>query len=361
MPVDLPCLLSWGFETGGDLYPLHERQPESFKGMIEAANAKGEVHVEVRRLRYGGYVAGDDVPPVSRGDAHGETGTRPTSNISPMSPKSAPARQRTQEWNTAIQHNYSGDAQAGSNHDNNYASQTDATKTRVAGSLTTPQTVSKLSQARVLQAYDTTRERGRYGEMVRAKRGQEVQKAGEAEVATGRVGPPTARSPKYELVSQPSNSEPSDGEDTRIATSDRSAGRASHLSASGSDKSSSKPIYLKGLFSVSATTGKPFSYIRADIIRVLRQLSIDFEEIIGGFACRHTVRNVPGEENHMQELQRRFREDNLAYWSTLTLRFEVLVVKVPVVSLHGIQFKMIDGEDWHYKNVAQTILKELKL
>jgi serine/threonine protein kinase KIN1/2 len=49
----------------------------------------------------------------------------------------------------------------------------------------------------------------------------------------------------------------------------------------------SKPVYLKGLFSVSTTSNKPLPVIRADIIRVLKQLGVEYTEIKGGFSCRH--------------------------------------------------------------------------
>lgn len=48
-----------------------------------------------------------------------------------------------------------------------------------------------------------------------------------------------------------------------------------------------KPVYLKGLFSVSTTSNRPLPEIRAEIIRVLRQLGVDYWEIKGGFSCRH--------------------------------------------------------------------------
>lgn len=48
-----------------------------------------------------------------------------------------------------------------------------------------------------------------------------------------------------------------------------------------------KPVYLKGLFSVSTTSNKPLPVIRMDIIRVLNELGVSFQEIKGGFSCRH--------------------------------------------------------------------------
>lgn len=49
-----------------------------------------------------------------------------------------------------------------------------------------------------------------------------------------------------------------------------------------------KPVFLKGLFSVSTTSTKPVTVIRMDIIRVMKQLRVEFTEIRGGFSCRHS-------------------------------------------------------------------------
>jgi hypothetical protein len=197
-----------------------------------------------------------------------------------------------------------------------------------------------------------------------------------------------------------------------------------------------KPVYLKGLFSVSTTSNKPLAYIQADIIRVLDQLGVTYTEIKGGFKCRHapsidlnTVVDSPTAANSSSGHRRRisfggfktgdrdrddFREQHrspqtprstrhrpaapdhsftntessddsddkedgqprtsrqLAAGETTThvqsdlgnsmiLVFEILIVKVPLLQLHGIQFKKVDGGTWQYKNMAQTILSELRL
>lgn len=49
----------------------------------------------------------------------------------------------------------------------------------------------------------------------------------------------------------------------------------------------SKPAGLKGLFSSSTTSSKPAQFIRHDIIRVLKQLGVEYSEVRGGFSCRH--------------------------------------------------------------------------
>ena len=216
-----------------------------------------------------------------------------------------------------------------------------------------------------------------------------------------------------------------------------------------------KPVYLKGLFSVSTTSNRPLPVIRADIIRVLKQLGIQYHEIKGGFSCKHTPsidlsnekRAVAGESMpaspapggataaatgssgtpHRRKISfggfmggDREREDFRAQHtpqtprstpkvkatpdhsypgsddsdesevqdhqthaaprsarqrapgetsthvrddtgSNMALKFEILVVKVPLLSLHGIQFKKVDGGTWQYKSMAQTILGELRL
>jgi hypothetical protein len=209
-----------------------------------------------------------------------------------------------------------------------------------------------------------------------------------------------------------------------------------------------KPVYLKGLFSVSTTSNKPLPYIRADIIRVLTQLGVSYQEIKGGFKCTHAPSIVksadatgqlsPGlqppatEKGHRRKVSFNafknaltapddYNDHNSAIRSpkapsrptpsqgqldvspaisdaeseprnsisanpnsnaptsaardagatstrvrdeiprTMALVFEIFIVKVPLLSLHGIQFKKVDGNIMHYKNMAQEILKALRL
>jgi hypothetical protein len=195
-----------------------------------------------------------------------------------------------------------------------------------------------------------------------------------------------------------------------------------------------KPVFLKGLFSVSTTSSKPLSYIQSDIIRVLDRLGVQWEETKGGFSCRHSPsidlhKGVDSPASPPSGSNRRrisfggfrgtdkdredFRNQNHApntpksrqrpagadrsYTNTdesdasderddrrprsgrpvpagetsthvqndmggsMSLDFEILIVKVPLFSLHGIQFKKVDGGTWQYKNMAQTILSELRL
>lgn len=198
-----------------------------------------------------------------------------------------------------------------------------------------------------------------------------------------------------------------------------------------------KPVFLKGLFSVSTTSTRPVHEIREDIIRVLKQLGVEYKEIRGGFSCRHTPsidlkkvvdlpqsshgNHTPGTHKRRISLgglmggnnQDRDRSDfrdvdkppytprtpgrsrgDISYTNSdasdesvgpdhrgasaravgetsthvqsdlggsMILEFEVFIVKVPLLSLHGIQFKRIAGGTWQYKNMADQILRELRL
>lgn len=196
-----------------------------------------------------------------------------------------------------------------------------------------------------------------------------------------------------------------------------------------------KPVFLKGLFSVSTTSTKPVSVIRSDIIRVLKQLGVEFTEIRGGFNCRHTpsidlkkVVDLPpnthstqtpghrrrisfggfmsgGGSSSMDRDRDDFRDvdkqpltprspgrprgdtsypnseasDESIHRSSarvvgdtsthvqselggsMILEFEMFIVKVPLLSLHGIQFKRLAGGTWQFKNMADQVLRELRL
>lgn len=194
-----------------------------------------------------------------------------------------------------------------------------------------------------------------------------------------------------------------------------------------------KPVYLKGLFSVSTTSNKPLLVIRMDIVRVLNQLGVEYSEIKGGFSCRHAPSidlnlNPPSPEmqaSHKRRIsfaggfrggerneetqerplpsQKRQQAVDTSYTASeesdnsenaivarpshprdrhaptlvaagettthvqtemganMVLKFEIFIVKVPLFSLHGIQFKKVSGGTWQYKNMAQKILDALRL
>jgi hypothetical protein len=218
----------------------------------------------------------------------------------------------------------------------------------------------------------------------------------------------------------------------------------SELSTERTDNAENvKPIFVKGLFSVLTTSTKPVHVIRADIIRVLKQLGVEYTEIRGGFSCRHIpsinlkkVVDLPpsshgnqtpghrrrisfggfmggGNSNSLDRDREDFREaeksprtprtpgrnqnrggannsftnsdasderDNsnnrgssarvVGETSThvqselgrsMILEFEIFIVNILLLSLHGIQFKRLAGGTWQYKNMADQILRELRL
>jgi serine/threonine protein kinase KIN1/2 len=195
-----------------------------------------------------------------------------------------------------------------------------------------------------------------------------------------------------------------------------------------------KPVFLKGLFSVSTTSPKSVPEIRAEIKRVLKQLGVDYIEIRGGFSCRHSpsidlkkvmdtptspAAQTPGhkrrfslggfmggdrERDEIRDLDRvpptprtpgkaaaildtSYSNSDISEESVprengassrravgetsthvqsdlggnMVLDFEIFIVKVPLLSLHGIQFKRMAGNTWQYKNMADQILRELRL
>ena len=215
-----------------------------------------------------------------------------------------------------------------------------------------------------------------------------------------------------------------------------SGASAIDVAGSGPDRAENvRPVYLKGLFSVSTTSPKPVAAIRSEILRVLRQLAVESTEIRGGFQCKHTPsidlnkivdqeppsperatyaahtaghrrkisfggfrsqgsdredtressrsqpplghekrRGVPGESSpggsdgsdlSVGRERRAVGETSTHVQSELgesmILNFEIIIVKVPILALHGLQFKRLSGGTWQYKNMADQILKELRL
>ncbi|KAJ5301753.1 hypothetical protein PENANT_c002G07180 [Penicillium antarcticum] len=211
------------------------------------------------------------------------------------------------------------------------------------------------------------------------------------------------------------------------------SGAGTALESANEGEDLSKPVYLKGLFSVSTTSSKPLPLIRSDIIRVLKQLAVEYVEIKGGFSCRHAPSidldkvvdvappspdrqgpvsghrrrisfggllghdesqndatrtgssklrraqaapdrsfttnsdasdeyvardNQHAGERVVGETTTRVQSDT---GENLVLRFEILIVKVPLFSLHGIQFKKVSGGMWQYREMAKKILDALRL
>ncbi|KAI0864003.1 hypothetical protein F4860DRAFT_26511 [Xylaria cubensis] len=216
-----------------------------------------------------------------------------------------------------------------------------------------------------------------------------------------------------------------------LEETDQDIGEGSGNSAERLDDSElAKPVFLKGLFSVSTTSTKSVPSIRKELKRVLKQLGVEYTEIRGGFTCRHTpsidikkIADVPESPALTPGVRRRFsfgirserereelremdrvphtprtpgkgpadRGDSTSEVSdqdsmhrdttgssrrvpgetttqvqsdlggNMVLEFEIVIVKVPLLSLHGIQFKRMKGNTWQFKSMADQILKELRL
>ena len=179
------------------------------------------------------------------------------------------------------------------------------------------------------------------------------------------------------------------------------------------DDQFSRPVHLKGLFSVATTSTKSVAKMRADLIRVLDQIGISHNEIKGGFYCIHrpsiALDSVQEPIPHAEEFsaakkarrrlslgapiaaaahfagfgsaEKRVRHENESDnsaesvtdlqssvsgraelsgpGSSLVVQFEIYIVKFPWLSLHGIQFKRVGGDVWQYKNACVKILAEL--
>jgi hypothetical protein len=123
----------------------------------------------------------------------------------------------------------------------------------------------------------------------------------------------------------------------------------SHDRLEPEDPDLAKPVYLKGIFSVSTTSSRPLPEIRADIKRALKSLGVSYTEIKGGFSCSHS----PSIADDPSQPERTVADGEI--------KFEIVIVKVPIVSLHGVQFKRVKGNTWQFKALAEHIVKELRL
>lgn len=65
------------------------------------------------------------------------------------------------------------------------------------------------------------------------------------------------------------------------------AGSRTHPNGASTSESSSKPVFLKGLFSVQTTSTKPRTVIHASLVKVLDRIGVQYREIRGGYECVH--------------------------------------------------------------------------
>jgi serine/threonine protein kinase KIN1/2 len=87
------------------------------------------------------------------------------------------------------------------------------------------------------------------------------------------------------------------------------------------------------------------SYSNSDI-------SVDSAPRENGNGNGNSSRRVPGETSTQVQSD---------LGGSMILEFEIFIVKIPLLSLHGIHFKRMTGNTWQYKNMADQILRELRL
>ncbi|GAA5862879.1 hypothetical protein JCM1840_002310 [Sporobolomyces johnsonii] len=67
----------------------------------------------------------------------------------------------------------------------------------------------------------------------------------------------------------------------------RTPSHSSGKDSTGASESSAKPVWLKGLFSVSTTSTKPIATLRSDLVKVLERLGVQHRDVKNGFECAH--------------------------------------------------------------------------
>lgn len=178
-----------------------------------------------------------------------------------------------------------------------------------------------------------------------------------------------------------------------------------------SNEDASKPVFLKGLFSVQTTSRRPRVMIRRDLIRVFEQFKIQFTELKNGFECSYAgpltdtdtqfapaeaftdmtstpatdsmndptpiaatgVGDVPIDRSGQSDVVLATPNSDapslrigvnkpLPCNEEAEVCFEICLVKVPLLlGMNGIQFRRVSGNPWKYQALAKRILNELHL
>ncbi|KIJ51156.1 hypothetical protein M422DRAFT_58800 [Sphaerobolus stellatus SS14] len=80
------------------------------------------------------------------------------------------------------------------------------------------------------------------------------------------------------------------------------------------------------------------------------------------FAVPPTAAAVHAKDPSQMSAEESFNEAfNQSMRNGLAVRFEINIVKVPWLPLHGIQFRRVGGDGWQYQMLARRVLTELKL
>ena len=105
-----------------------------------------------------------------------------------------------------------------------------------------------------------------------------------------------------------------------------------------------RPVSMKGLFSVSTTSMKAPYLIKDEIERVLGNHKIRFSAAGYDLVCSYTPQITSSENAPKTDVQ-----------------FEISVVKLQLIGMHGVMVKKLSGDAWTYKTICQRILQDLKL
>ncbi|ORX88590.1 Pkinase-domain-containing protein [Basidiobolus meristosporus CBS 931.73] len=193
------------------------------------------------------------------------------------------------------------------------------------------------------------------------------------------------RPPLVRLSSTPSPLKKEASPEPRTPTQALQKSLSSSSKDSGKADSYTKPVFLKGLFSVSTTSSKKPVAIRADIIRVLDQLEIVWRERRGYFECVKADRSTTKPSDHNNSLlvpgtSESSSNEEIPISPTSStgndsedefdeivnpenaVRFQIQIVKIPwLLGLHGLQFRRLTGHPWEYREVCTKVLGSLKL
>ena len=107
-----------------------------------------------------------------------------------------------------------------------------------------------------------------------------------------------------------------------------------------------RTVHLNGLFSVSTTTNKAPYLIKDEIERILGHYKVKFSG--AGYELLCSFKPPTAADSDLPDAGQE-------------VKFEISVVKLFMVGLHGVIFKKVSGDAWRYKEICQTILKDLKL
>ncbi|KAK9765963.1 Serine/threonine-protein kinase [Basidiobolus ranarum] len=196
------------------------------------------------------------------------------------------------------------------------------------------------------------------------------------------------RPPLVRLGSTPSPLKVEPSPEPRAPISDINKSYISSKDRNRAD-SYTKPVFLKGLFSVSTTSTKKVTSIRADIVRVLDKLQIVWREGRGYFECVQVdpsvnkpadTPNPPMSSLTVPTLFESSSNEEIPVSPTSSagndsedefdeianrgkaVRFEIQIVKIPLLlGLHGLQFRRLTGHPWEYREACTKVLSNLKL